>query len=295
MILQNVPSIPYYPTGLITSNLNPAIPFVPPQSIVLSVNVTEIDVTQYLRSLTWYHEGNPITAGGRVMISPDSTTLTIMNTVESDAGTYEVKHMGVVTSNRQEKCEARMLGSLRKYPIFAGLKFTVTASDGNGSFLLCETCHLFKGVKLGLYGSDHPISSQVIPLTSGGPLSIQLNWATLPGPEYIWNYITYSYVTSMLYYNGLEAPSGIQTSSGVLLTGANSAYQNATIPPVSSLDSGYLDASLVIDPYYYLYPYGSGSSLFYCPYDYYRFVRGTFGISYIQLDSSRIRFANASM
>ena len=76
------------------------------------------------------------------MISPDSTILTIMNTVESDAGTYEVKHMGVVTSNRQEKCEARMMGSLRKYPIFAGLKFTVTASDGNVSFLLCETCHL---------------------------------------------------------------------------------------------------------------------------------------------------------
>ena len=160
--------------------------------------------------------------------------------------------------------------------------------------VLCETCHLFYGVKLGLYGSDHPISSQVIPLTTGGPLPIQINWTTLPGPEYIWNYIPYSYVTSMLYYNGLVAPSGIQTSSGVLLTGASSAYQNATIPLVSRLDSGYLDANLVIYYYYYLYP-GSGSSLFYCPSDYYNFVSGTLGISYIQLDSSRIRFANASM
>ena len=61
-----------------------------------------------------------------------------MNTVESDAGTYEVKHMGGATSNRQEKCKSRMLGSLRKYPILAGLKFTVTTSDGNVSFLLCE-------------------------------------------------------------------------------------------------------------------------------------------------------------
>ena len=125
---------------------------------------------------------------------------------------------------------------------------------------------------------------------------MQVNWTTLPGPEYIWNYITYSYVTSILYYSGLRVSSGIQTSSGVLLTGANSAYQNVTIPLVSSLDSGYLDASLMIDPYYYLYYYyGYGSSLFYCPYDYYSFVSGTLGISYIQLDSSSIRFANASM
>ena len=77
------------------------------------------------------------------MISPDSTTLTIMNTVESDVGIYEVKHMGVVTSYRQEKCEGRILGSLRKYPILAGLKFTVTTIDGNVSFLSCETCHRF--------------------------------------------------------------------------------------------------------------------------------------------------------
>ena len=117
--------------GLITSSLNPTILFVPPQSIVLSVKVTEIYVTQFLRSLTWYFEGNPISAGGRVMLSPDSTMLTIMNTVESDAGVYEVKHMGVVTSSRQEKCEARVLSSLRQYPVLAGHKFVVTTSSGN--------------------------------------------------------------------------------------------------------------------------------------------------------------------
>ena len=97
----------------------------------------------------------------------------------------------------------------------------------------------------------------------------------------------------MLYYNGLRAPSGIQTSSGVLLTGANSAYQNATI--VSSLDSGYLDASLMIDIYDYLSDSSFGSSVYHCPSDYYSFARYPLGISYIQLDSSRIRFANASM
>ena len=77
------------------------------------------------------------------MISSDSTTLIIMNTVESDAGTYEVKHMGVVTSNREEKCEARVLSSLREYPILAGLKFTVTTpAYGNSSFYVCEAIHL---------------------------------------------------------------------------------------------------------------------------------------------------------
>ena len=99
----------------------------------------------------------------------------------------------------------------------------------------------------------------------------------------------------MLYYNGLRAPSGIQTSSGVLLTGANSAYQNVTIPLVGSVDSGYLDASLMINPYYYIYNYGSGSSFFYCPSDYYSFVSYKLGITYIQLDLSSIRFADASM
>ena len=66
--------------------------------------------------------------GGRVTLSPDHTTLTIMNTVESDAGVYEVKHMGLVISQRQEKCESRVLDALRKYPIMSGARFIVVNS-----------------------------------------------------------------------------------------------------------------------------------------------------------------------
>ena len=104
----------------------------------------------------------------------------------------------------------------------------------------------------------------------------------------MWYYITNSYVTSKLFFNGLEA---LMQNSSVLPTGANSASQNVTIPVVNNLDISYLDASLMIYSYYYLYT----GSLFYCPYDYYYFVFGALGISYIQLDSSSIRFANASM
>ena len=62
------------------------------------------------------------------MLSPDHTTLTIMNTVESDAGVYEVKHMGLVISQRQEKCESRVLDALRNYPILSGARFIVINS-----------------------------------------------------------------------------------------------------------------------------------------------------------------------
>ena len=137
-------------------------------------------------------------------------------------------------------------------------------------------------------------STQVIPLSAGGPLSIKLKWTPLPGPEYMWYYITKSYVSSVLYYNGqVGALSGTRLSN-VQLDGTNSAYQNFTIPLFSKQDSGYLDANLMISTMSYLY-YGSVSSYFYCPSVYYSFVSGTLGISNIQLDSSSIRFAYTSM
>ena len=55
----------------------------------------------------------------------------LMDTIESDAGVYEVKHMGLLISQRQEKCESRVLDALRKYSILSGLRFTVTTSSGN--------------------------------------------------------------------------------------------------------------------------------------------------------------------
>ena len=69
--------------------------------------------------------------GGRFLLSPDRTTLTIQNTVQSDVGMYEVKHMGLLISQRQEKCESRVLDALRKYPILSGLRFTVNSLSGN--------------------------------------------------------------------------------------------------------------------------------------------------------------------
>ena len=135
--------------------------------------------------------------------------------------------------------------------------------------------------------------TQVVPLTIGGPLSVQLQWTALPGPAYIWHYINNSYATSVLYYNGqLGTPSGTFVS-GIQQYGVNGAYQNITIPLVCIHDSGYLDASLMISTDSFLYS-GYGSKRFYCPDSYYSFVSGTLGISSIQLDSSLIRFAYSS-
>ena len=127
--------------GLIKSNLNPTLKFSPPQTIVLSVNVTELEVTQYLGFLTWYFEGDPILMGGRVTLSPDRTSLTITNTVESDAGIYEVKHMGLLISQRQEKCESRVLDALRNYPILSGIRFTVNNTLSGNVLMWLATQH----------------------------------------------------------------------------------------------------------------------------------------------------------
>eukprot|EP00731_Ephydatia_muelleri_P032797 Em0024g341a len=259
--------------SLIKSNLNPTLTFSPPQTIVLSVNVTYLEVTQYLGSLTWYFEGDPILIGGRVTLSPDRTTLTITNTVESDAGIYEVKHMGLLISQRQEKCESRVLDALRNYPILSGIRFTVINT---------------------LSGVQQAVSdAHVLPLSIGGPMSIQLSWTHLPGPGYMWYFIQNSYATSVLYYNGqVGVPSGARVSS-VRLYGANDAYQNMTIDLVCAQDSGYLDASLMLSTYDYLYT-GYGSNQFYCPYEYYSFVTAKLGITSLQLDSILIRLSFTS-
>ena len=135
--------------------------------------------------------------------------------------------------------------------------------------------------------------AHVVPLSIGGPMSIQLSWTHLPGPGYMWYFIQNSYATSVLYYNGqVGVPSGARVSS-VQLYGANDAYQNVTIDLVCAQDSGYLDASLVLSTYNYLYP-GYGSNQFNCPSQYYSFVAQTLGITSIQLDSIDIKLSYIS-
>ena len=123
-------------------------------------------------------------------------------------------------------------------------------------------------------------------------MSIQLSWTHLPGPGYMWYFIQNSYATSVLYYNGqVGVPSGARVSS-VRLYGANDAYQNMTIDLVCAQDSGYLDASLMLSTYSYLY-YGYGSNQFHCPSQYYSFVTQTLGITSIQLDSTTLTFSKS--
>ena len=231
--------------------------------------------------------------GGRFLLSPDSTTLTITNTVESDAGIYEVKHMGLLISQRQEKCESRVLDVLRNYPILSGIRFTVINILSGNVLMWLANQHIVINVFNVSAGVQQAVSdAHVVPLSIGGPMSIQLSWTHLPGPGYMWYFIQNSYATSVLYYNGqVGAPSCARVSS-VQLYGANDAYQNMTIDLVCAQDSGYLDASLMISTYSYLY-YGYGSNQFYCPSQYYSFVTQTLGITSIQLDSTTLTFSKS--
>ena len=232
--------------------------------------------------------------GGRFLLSPDSTTLTITNTVKSDAGIYEVKHMGLLLSQRQEKCESRVLDVLRNYPILSGIKFTVINTLPGNALMWLANQHIVINVFNISAGVQQAVSdAHVVPLSIGGPMSIQLSWTHLPGPGYMWYFIQNSYATSVLYYNGqVGVPIGARVSS-VRLYGANDAYQNMTIDLVCAQDSGYLDASLMLSTFNYLY-WSSGSNQFYCPYQYNSFVVQTLGITSIQLDSIYIKLSYKS-
>ena len=232
--------------------------------------------------------------GGRFLLSPDSTTLTITNTVKSDAGIYEVKHMGLLLSQRQEKCESRVLDALRNYPILSGIKFTVINTLPGNALMWLANQHIVINVFNVSAGVQQAVSdAHVVPLSIGGPMSIQLSWTHLPGPGYMWYFIQNSYATSVLYYNGqVGVPIGARVSS-VRLYGANDAYQNMTIDLVCAQDSGYLDASLMLSTFNYLY-WSSGSNQFYCPYQYNSFVVQTLGITSIQLDSIYIKLSYKS-
>ena len=59
--------------------------------------------------------------------------------------------------------------------------------------------------------------THAVPLSIGGPMSIQLSWKHLPGPEYMWYFICY--LCAVLQWTQV---------SSVQMYGTNDAYQNMT-------------------------------------------------------------------
>ena len=110
----------------------------PPESITLQVGVTDIyiqyryayrthnvSLRDFYRALTWYHNGNKLTPGGRITLSSDNTTLTVINSTVADSGVYEARFDGLLIHPYSRICEKAVLDILRHYPVLKPAVFHV--------------------------------------------------------------------------------------------------------------------------------------------------------------------------
>ena len=104
-------------------------------TVILQVNITPTATftRDYLRALTWYHNGIEIINGTRyyynyysiILLSSDNTTLTITNAQWSDAGVYHVQFAGLRIYPYNKLCEEETLDILRHYPVLSPVVFNV--------------------------------------------------------------------------------------------------------------------------------------------------------------------------
>ena len=100
------------------------------QTISLQVGITDVyvqyslnyyyhtvNLRYFFRALTWYHNGNKLTPGGRITLSSDNTTLTVINSTVADSGVYEVRFDGLLIHPYSRICEEAVLDLLRHYPV----------------------------------------------------------------------------------------------------------------------------------------------------------------------------------
>ena len=104
-------------------------------TVTLQVNITPTATftRNYLRALTWYHNGAEIIPGSyyyyyyysTISLSSDNTTLTITNAQWSDAGMYHVQFAGLRIYPYNKLCEEETLAILRHYPFLSPVVFSV--------------------------------------------------------------------------------------------------------------------------------------------------------------------------
>jgi len=83
---------------------------------------------QYVRYLSWYHNGTLVSSSGRVNTIDNGTLLIINNMVESDAGTYQVRigSLGLINYEPSTSdCDENFLRVLENYALYAPVTFHV--------------------------------------------------------------------------------------------------------------------------------------------------------------------------
>ena len=100
-------------------------------TVILRVNITPTATftRDYLRALTWYHNGTEIIPESysyrNTSLSNDNTTLTLNNAQLSDAGVYHVQFAGLRIYPYNQLCEEETLAILRHYPVLSPVVFNV--------------------------------------------------------------------------------------------------------------------------------------------------------------------------
>ena len=114
---------------------------IPSQNITLKVGTTDVYVQYYsntyhnvnlryfFRGLTWYHNGNKLTPGGRIILSSDNTALTVINSTVADSGVYEARFDRLLIHPYSRFCEEVVLDLLRHYPVLKPAVFYVGATS----------------------------------------------------------------------------------------------------------------------------------------------------------------------
>ena len=103
----------------------------------MNITPTATFTRDYLRALTWYHNGTEIIPRSyhyywyyryyysTISLSSDNTTLTITNARPSDAGVYHVQFAGLRIYPYNKLCEEETLAILRHYPVLSPVVFNV--------------------------------------------------------------------------------------------------------------------------------------------------------------------------
>jgi len=126
-----------YSVGLLHPLSPTLVQFLPQEIVTLQVNITPTATftRDYLRALTWYHNGVEIvpTSGGTISLNSDNTTLTIANTSSSHSGVYEVQFAGLRVYPHYSFCEQEALALLQHYPLLSTVSFYVYSNGGKWS------------------------------------------------------------------------------------------------------------------------------------------------------------------
>ena len=121
--------------GLLSPIGPTAVQYNTSDTVILRVNITPTATftRDYLRALTWYHNGVEIIPRSyhynryysTVSLSSDNTTLNITNAQWSDAGVYHVQFAGLRIYPYNKLCEEETLALLRHYPVLSPVVFSV--------------------------------------------------------------------------------------------------------------------------------------------------------------------------